>query len=154
MAGAKAESWCESSDVEIQKTLSVLQTTLRKQNCVETMKSVRSSTSLILSNKGLVDISPIQEAHKMRVLLIDGNAIQDITALTSLTELAFLGVADNNISDFRPLQVLPHLDFISLKGNPVQECVSSRVWSKICVAEKEKAWQKKQDGDASPSSPN
>ncbi len=84
---------------------------------VEDMKLLRS---LDLPNKGIVDLTGLEEAENLESLLLAGNAIVDLGPLSELKNLMYLDLHDNRIVDLTALQGLESLVELSLKNNQIQ----------------------------------
>ena len=66
---------------------------------------------------GIRDLTGLEFATNLAVLLLGGNNISDIAPLAGLTNLGLLHLSGNNISDIAPLAGLTSLRFLSLGDN-------------------------------------
>ncbi len=87
--------------------------------CQAVSDAVRATTSLDLSGKILMDISPLATLPHLTRLNLSGNAIADLGPLAGLTQLVDLQLADNDITDIRPVGALVRLQDFDASGNPV-----------------------------------
>lgn len=78
------------------------------------------TTSLILPDMGISDISNIPRLESLSSASLQGNAISDLSPLRGMTGLTFLDLRDNEISDISPLSGLTGLKTLYLDGNRVE----------------------------------
>ncbi|RKU36050.1 hypothetical protein C6496_14245 [Candidatus Poribacteria bacterium] len=78
-------------------------------------------TELIATDKGIVDLTGLEQATDLQVLALRRNEIHDISPLSGLIGLVFLDLAANQISDISPLAGLVNLDLLRLGGNQIRE---------------------------------
>ena len=78
-------------------------------------------TTLDVRHKGIVDLTGLEHATDLQVLVLIGNKIQDISPLSGLTELSFLDLGENQISDLRPLAALTHLETLHIWQNHIED---------------------------------
>ena len=71
-------------------------------------------TGLNAIDKGIVDLTGLEHATDLQVLILIGNKIRDLSPLSDLTGLYFLDLAGNQISDLRPLAGLTALEVLRL----------------------------------------
>ena len=74
---------------------------------------------LVLENKNISDISPLDGLNQFYYLNLEGNIIADISSLASLTNLESLDLDQNNIADVSPLAGLTTLTGLELGGNNI-----------------------------------
>ena len=74
---------------------------------------------LVLENKNISDISPLDGLTQFYYLNLEGNIIADISSLASLTNLESLDLDQNNIADVSPLAGLTTLTGLELGGNNI-----------------------------------
>jgi|GEM_PF-3700319 len=104
-----AASICSTSSESIEKTLQILQERLQKKDCDSTMEMIRTMNSLNIENSEIEDIFPLQEAKKLRVLLMANNNIVDLSPLQHIS-LRWLDISENPISDLSPLSNMHELE--------------------------------------------
>ena len=78
-------------------------------------------TGLNAIDKGIVDLTGLEHATDLQVLILIGNKIRDLSPLSDLTGLYFLDLAGNQISDLRPLAGLTALEVLRLGGNQIRD---------------------------------
>lgn len=78
-------------------------------------------TSLLLENRLLKDITPLQHLTQLSSLNISINEIQDISVLKYLTRLTNLKVDHNRIQNINALQNLTNLITLNLGNNEIQD---------------------------------
>ena len=76
-------------------------------------------TGLNAIDKGIVDLTGLEHATDLQVLILIGNKIRDLSPLSDLTGLYFLDLASNQISDLRPLAGLTRLEVLKLQNNHI-----------------------------------
>ncbi len=74
-------------------------------------------TNLRVIDKGIVDLTGLEHAMRLRSLVLPRNEIQDISPLSGLTGLVFLDLGNNQISDLSPLAGLENLELLGLSNN-------------------------------------
>ena len=104
-----ASSICSNPSEIVQKTLDIFQEKLQQEDCVSTMKTLRTTNSMNIEGLNIEDISPLSEAKNLRVLLMANNKISDLSALQSLS-LRWLDVSNNPISDLDPISNMHNLE--------------------------------------------
>ena len=78
-------------------------------------------TSLDVRYKGIVDLTGLEHATDLQVLVLIGNKIHDISPLSGLTGLGFLDLGENRISDLRPLAALTRLETLHIWKNRIED---------------------------------
>ncbi len=74
-------------------------------------------TELNAEDRGISDLSGLEDATNLTSLMLGGNQIIDISHLTSLTKLTTLRLGGNQISDVSTLASLTNLTWLStLRG--------------------------------------
>ena len=88
-------------------------------------------TSLSGNERGITDLTGLEQATGLTFVLLGGNTISDLSPLSNLTDLGTLDLyADRQISDISPLANLTNLTFLRLWGNLVRDIsVLSRLTS-------------------------
>ena len=143
----QASPLCTDVSVELQKTLRVLQEKVKAEDCISTMKAIRSVNSLNLSQVGISNIQPLYEAKKLRVLIISHNQIEDIyplsdlplrwldisynpladiSSIATMKELETLWASYMQLRDISPLQHLKKIRYISLEYNKIEDLSAFR----------------------------
>ena len=67
------------------------------------------------------NITGLEYAINLNLLVLAVNNIQDITPLTNLVNLSTLNLAENNIQDITPLTNLVDLSSLVLRNNPIED---------------------------------
>ena len=78
-------------------------------------------TSLDARYKGIVDLTGLEHATDLQVLVLIENKIHDISPLSSLTGLVFIDLGGNQISDLRPLAALTRLETLQIWRNQIED---------------------------------
>ncbi|MDE0042284.1 MAG: leucine-rich repeat domain-containing protein [Candidatus Poribacteria bacterium] len=81
-----------------------------------TRAAIRSLTSLDAGDRGIVDLTGLEHATELTLLIIPRNQISDLAPIAALTKLEFLAIADNPISDITPLSNLEKLRRFDASG--------------------------------------
>ena len=81
-----------------------------------TPAAIRSLTSLDAGDRGIVDLTGLEHATELTLLIIPRNQISDLAPIAALTKLEFLAIADNPISDIIPLSNLEKLRRFDVSG--------------------------------------
>ena len=76
-------------------------------------------TRLTASNKGIVDLSGLENAASLTSLTLSNNQIADLGPLSVLTNLTTLDLRNNHIRDVWPLAGMTNLRTLTLTGNAV-----------------------------------
>ena len=82
---------------------------------------------LLLSGNQIQNISPLAGLTQLKELYLGWNQIQDISPLAGLTQLEQLVLQDNQIRDVSPLVDLTQLEKLRLWRNPIQDIEPLRV---------------------------
>lgn len=82
------------------------------ENCVNLKK-------LVLSYNRINDIGPLSGLKKLTSLYLESNQIKDIQALEGLSELKMLLLRDNKITNIDVLLQFPKLNLVNIELNPV-----------------------------------
>ena len=67
------------------------------------------------------DLSPLAELRRLRYLDLGSNRVEEVTALASLKSLQVLLLADNEVTEVSALAGLDSLKNVDLTGNPLSE---------------------------------
>ena len=86
-----------------------------------TRAAIRSFTSFDAANRGIVDLTGLEHATELTLLIIPRNQISDLAPIAALTKLEFLAIADNPISDIIPLSKLENLRRLDASGCRVSD---------------------------------
>ena len=78
-------------------------------------------TNLEARDKGIVDLTGLEHATDLQVLVLLQNNIRDLSPLSGLTGLAFIDLAGNQIVDVSPLAGLENLEVLKLGGNQIRD---------------------------------
>ena len=78
-------------------------------------------TSLSASVKNIADLTGLECATSLTLLLLRSNQISDVSPLANLTSLAELGLGGNQISDISALANLVNLEVLSLGNNQISD---------------------------------
>ena len=81
-------------------------------------------TRLTATNKGIVDLTGLEEAGELTDLDLGNNAIVNLGPLSNLVILEELDLADNQIVDLFPLEALTNLTDLDLDGNRIVDISS------------------------------
>ena len=85
------------------------------------LEHARNLKVLILYTNEISDISPLAALTQLTQLELRGNSITDLSPLAALTQLTGLGLGGNNISDIFPLSTLKQLTWLDLVFNNISE---------------------------------
>ena len=86
-----------------------------------TTHTIADLSELEIRDKGIKDLTGIENAQNLMKLLLYHNDISDISPLSNLTQLHWLYIGPNNISDFTQLSRLVHLRLLDISGNAITE---------------------------------
>ena len=81
-----------------------------------TRAAIRSLTSLDAGDRGIVDLTGLEHATELTLLIIPRNQITNLAPIAALTKLEFLAIANNPISDITPLSNLEKLRRFDASG--------------------------------------
>lgn len=104
-----ASNWCTDSSESIRHTMKVIQEKLKLEDCSSTLAKIPTLNSLDISKSDISDIRPLQDAKKMRVLLMNNNLIVDLAPIRTLS-LRWLDISYNPIFDLGPLSKIHTLE--------------------------------------------
>ena len=76
-------------------------------------------TRLTAANRGIADLTGLENAVSLTTLDLQNNQITDVSPLVGLTHLTTLDLQNNYITDVSPLVGLTHLTTLNLTGNDV-----------------------------------
>ena len=76
--------------------------------------------TLMLSNKGVTDLSYLSMCPNLEELYIDGNGVKDLSALVTMKNLRILQAPWNELTDISALSGLTHLEELNLGGNYIR----------------------------------
>jgi hypothetical protein len=106
------------------KTIQVLKESVNKLTSLadktdneEAFTALNLLTNMDLTNKGIIDIKPLQSFKKLTSLILDENKIQDISPLIDLDELKTLSLSKTKVADISPLLELEKLEDLTIKFN-------------------------------------
>ena len=74
-------------------------------------------TLLILSKNAISDLTPLRNLTSLEHLLLDKNSITDLSPLSGMTNLTWLTLSENSIVDISPLSGLTSLTVLVLSDN-------------------------------------
>nr|WP_083335109.1 leucine-rich repeat domain-containing protein [uncultured Romboutsia sp.] len=75
-------------------------------NCEITKDNIKSLRWLDASNKGILDLTGLDNAINLEELYLGYNQIEDISTLSELTNLKILNLSNNQIQDIKVLSDL------------------------------------------------
>ncbi len=78
-------------------------------------------TSLDATDRGITDLTGLEQAVHLEELTLDSNEITNLEALISLSNLAYLSAINNDISDITPLKNLANLQMLTLDWNNIED---------------------------------
>ncbi len=85
------------------------------------LEHATSLTLLLLHDNAISDLRPLSPLVKLTSIRLLSNQISDISPLANLTELTTLLLGDNNIRDIRPLVDLSQLTTLDLASNNIAD---------------------------------
>ena len=86
-----------------------------------TTEEMTTLTTLRASNRGIKDLTGIENAINLEELWISGNPITDLSPLAALKNLIGLAAWDMDIEDFSPLAELTNLRWLELFNTPISD---------------------------------
>jgi parallel beta-helix repeat protein/predicted outer membrane repeat protein len=92
-----------------------------------TLSQMGALAYLDACDRGVNDLTGLQFAELLTVLLLDNNQITNISVLQYLPRLTTLSLYNNKISDISPIANFRKLEFLDLRANPLNENALS-VW--------------------------
>ena len=101
--------------------LSVLQAESANINDLTGLEFASDLRVLILWDNSISDISPLTGLTNLTTLVLANNSISDISAVAGLINLTGLHLGDNGISDISPLTGLTNLIGLHLYGNSISD---------------------------------
>ena len=119
LANAQEENWMPDPNLRqaIRQQLEIdTNTALTKADMLQLV--VLDTAKLQITEK-ISDLTGLEYAINLEVLLLPQNRIRDIRPLASLTKLTFLDLGGNAISDISPLAGLVNLEVLGLWGNQI-----------------------------------
>ena len=75
---------------------------------------------LTLIDKGIKDLTGLEYAINLKVLVIGENEFSDLTPLSGLTQLEILSI-ESNVSDLSPIANLTNIKELNLGGSPISD---------------------------------
>jgi putative cell wall-binding protein len=106
------------SDVEKITVLSAQDRGIKDISGIENLTNLQS---LALYSNQISDISMVKDLTNLQELYLDSNKISDINGLKGLTNLESLFLADNQISDISGLKDLTNLQTLYLQNNQISD---------------------------------
>ena len=97
---------------------------------------MESIMELELENKGIIDLSGLENAVNLTNLSLSNNNISDISALSKLTKLQFLYLSNCNITDITALKDMTNLYSLNLSHNNIENISALSNIAKIIKLEK------------------
>ncbi|WP_221771244.1 leucine-rich repeat domain-containing protein [Listeria farberi] len=88
---------------------------------VVTQAELDGITNFLVTNKGIVDISGVENLTNLKLLSLGSNEISDISPVANLTNLTVLKLSNNQLNDISPLSNLTSLDELSLGSNEISD---------------------------------
>ena len=104
-----ASGWCDDSSPSIVHTMTIIQEKMRLNTCYEVEANLPTLNSLDISRSKISDIRPLQDAQKMRVLIMSDNLVTDLSPISKLS-IRWLNISDNPIFDVHPLSQMHTLE--------------------------------------------
>ena len=90
-------------------------------NAPITPDEMATLTDLEAHNQGIRDLTGLEFATNLRILVIGYNSISDVSPLASLTNLTYLYLHHNSITDVSPLAGLTNLSILELSNNSISD---------------------------------
>ena len=90
-------------------------------NALITEQTMQRLTRLDASNRGITDLTGLEDATQLEWLNLINNGISDVSPLAKLTQLAQLGLSNNEIKDVSPLAALTQLGVLHLNNNEIKD---------------------------------
>ncbi len=82
-------------------------------------------TELMLTGKGIRDLSALSDCKELKSLDISNNQITDLQPLMNLQKLETLIIAQNSVTDLRPLIGMPSLTKLDASSNQITETAAA-----------------------------
>ena len=89
-----------------------------------TQSDLLALTQLLARDRGITDVTGIEQLANLQVLDLSGNQIRDLAPLSALTHLVYLDLQGNDVTDLAPLSGLAELELLLLNGNQVRDISS------------------------------
>ena len=86
-----------------------------------TQRDMLSLKWLSVPEHQITDLTGLEHAIRLRVLILQRNQVVDIRPLSVMTELLQLYIHENKISDIRPIAKLTQLTDLSITGNSIRD---------------------------------
>ncbi|NEQ96238.1 MAG: CHAT domain-containing protein [Cyanothece sp. SIO2G6] len=115
---------CQQSDqgsADVSHTMQVLMKFVGTDDCEVAYNDLTQRTALDLSDRQLVDLSPLTFFTQLESLRLGQNQISDLQPLANLTQLQELYLLDNQITNLAPISSLHNLQTLYLDNNQVQD---------------------------------
>ncbi|MDB9525262.1 CHAT domain-containing protein [Oscillatoria sp. CS-180] len=116
--------WCTQSEEFSPEALHTVKTLLDiagTQDCQAASDILAETTQLDLTNRQIIDLSPLASLTQLTILYAGQNQISDINPLTDLVNLTELHLPNNTITDISPIAQLSRLDTLYLDNNEIQD---------------------------------
>ncbi|EAC4256962.1 hypothetical protein EIB81_14110, partial [Listeria monocytogenes] len=101
----------------------VMRTILGKSSVSDmvTQTELNSITSITAENKGIINLSGLENVINLAQLRMNNNNLSDLSPLASLSKLKDVYLNNNNISDLTPLNGTVNLTTVSLNNNNISD---------------------------------
>ena len=86
-----------------------------------TPRAMLNLWSLRATNHRITDLTGLEHAINLGLLILGGNSVSDISALAGLTKLTTLSLGSNSVSDISALADLTNLTTLSLGSNSISD---------------------------------
>ncbi|MDE0042860.1 MAG: leucine-rich repeat domain-containing protein, partial [Candidatus Poribacteria bacterium] len=93
----------------------------KNPNAPFTVEEIEGLETLLVSNRGIRDVTGLQFATGLRRLDITGNLISDLSPIAGLINLEYLRLIGNNVSDLSPIAGLINLSYLNFIDNEVTD---------------------------------
>ncbi|MBT4502847.1 MAG: hypothetical protein HOC74_34255 [Gemmatimonadetes bacterium] len=84
-------------------------------------------TSLVLMDNQVQELTSLAELTRLQFLNLAGNQVEDISLLANLTQLKYLILENNQVEDISPLLGLEQLESVELSGNSLDQKSSAHI---------------------------
>ncbi|MGK7890820.1 MAG: CHAT domain-containing protein [Leptolyngbyaceae cyanobacterium] len=114
---------CEQSNqlsANTNHTIQVLLAVADTEDCQVAYEDLSQRTRLNLSDRQLVDLSPLSTFTQLESLRLGQNQISDLQPLATLTQLQELYLLDNQITHLTPISSLQNLQTLYLDDNQIE----------------------------------
>ncbi|MBF0314415.1 MAG: hypothetical protein HQK50_00010 [Oligoflexia bacterium] len=119
-AGFGNANKCKKSE-DFLMTLKVINLSNRSVIDISPLNSLTKASELILSNNQISDITPLSELRELTALNLSQNSITNLYPLATLDKLHELNLGKNQISDTRALSSLSSLEALNLSKNKISD---------------------------------